>query len=103
IRRIAPELSVLAVDLPGRRSKPGDLRTLTIADCVNSIVADIEQAGVDDVVVVGHSLAGIIAPAVAAKLGAGGVARHFLDVLDDDDRDKIASGNWDRMCAGIRR
>ncbi|MGZ5378304.1 MAG: amidohydrolase family protein [Mycobacterium sp.] len=34
---------------------------------------------------------------------AGGVARHFLDVLDDDDRDKIASGNWDRMCAGIRR
>jgi uncharacterized protein len=34
---------------------------------------------------------------------AGGVARHFLDVLDDDDRNKIASGNWDRMCAGIRR
>jgi uncharacterized protein len=34
---------------------------------------------------------------------AGGVARHFLDVLDDDDRNKVASGNWDRMCAGIRR
>ena len=32
---------------------------------MNSIVADIEQAEVDDVVVVGHSLAGIIAPAVA--------------------------------------
>lgn len=78
IRRIAPELSVLAVDLPGRRSKPGDLRTLTIADCVNSIVADIEQAGVDDVVVVGHSLAGIIAPAVAAKLGAGRVRELIL-------------------------
>jgi predicted TIM-barrel fold metal-dependent hydrolase len=33
----------------------------------------------------------------------GGVARHFLDALDDDDREKVASGNWDRMCAGIRR
>jgi predicted TIM-barrel fold metal-dependent hydrolase len=32
-----------------------------------------------------------------------GAARHFLDVLDDDDRKKIASGNWDRLCAAIRR
>jgi hypothetical protein len=35
IHRIAPEMTVLAVDLPGRRGKPGDLRTLTIADSVN--------------------------------------------------------------------
>lgn len=33
----------------------------------------------------------------------GGVARQFLDVLDEADRVQIASGNWDRMCAGIRR
>jgi hypothetical protein len=33
----------------------------------------------------------------------GGLVRHFLGELDDDDRDKIASGNWDRLCAGIRR
>lgn len=33
----------------------------------------------------------------------GGVARQFLEELDDGDRDKVASGNWDRLCAGIRR
>jgi pimeloyl-ACP methyl ester carboxylesterase len=78
IYRLAPELTVLAVDLPGRRGKPGNLRTLTIAECVNSIVADIERAGVDDVVVVGHSIAGIVAPAVAVKLGAARVRELIL-------------------------
>ncbi|MGV9801977.1 amidohydrolase family protein [Mycobacterium sp. NPDC003449] len=35
----------------------------------------------------------------------GGGARAFLAgaELDDADRDKIASGNWDRLCAAIRR
>ena len=37
--------------------------------------------------------------------GAGGGARRFLEQadLDDADRNKIASGNWDRLCAEIRR
>ena len=39
IRRLTPELTVLAVDLPGRRGKPGDLTKLTIADWVDSIKA----------------------------------------------------------------
>lgn len=32
-------------------------------------------------------------------------ARRFLEEADlsDDDRTRIASGNWDRLCAGIRR
>jgi predicted TIM-barrel fold metal-dependent hydrolase len=33
----------------------------------------------------------------------GGVARRFLDELNDETRVKVASGNWDRLCAGIRR
>jgi predicted TIM-barrel fold metal-dependent hydrolase len=35
----------------------------------------------------------------------GGLARDFLDgaELADADREKIASGNWDRLAAGIRR
>jgi pimeloyl-ACP methyl ester carboxylesterase len=70
LRRLAPELSVLAVDLPGRRGKPGDLKTLTIADWVDSVVADVDAAGFDDVVVVGHSLAGVTVPGVVTKLGA---------------------------------
>lgn len=78
IRRRAPELTVLAVDLPGRRGKPGDLRTLTIADCVHSVVADIEAAGLQDVVVVGHSMAGLTVPGVAAALGASRVREMIL-------------------------
>lgn len=34
-----------------------------------------------------------------------GGARRFLEEADlsDDDRTRIASGNWERLCAGIRR
>ena len=53
----APELRVLAVDLPGRRSNLAQLSTLRIADWVGSVVTDVESGGLGDVVVVGHSLA----------------------------------------------
>jgi predicted TIM-barrel fold metal-dependent hydrolase len=35
----------------------------------------------------------------------GGLARKFLEdaALSDLDREKIASGNWARLCAEIRR
>jgi pimeloyl-ACP methyl ester carboxylesterase len=62
-------LPVLAVDLPGHGGTPGDLRTLTIAQCVDSVVAQIDAAGIDEVVLVGHSMAGITIPGVATKLG----------------------------------
>lgn len=32
-----------------------------------------------------------------------GASRKFLQELDADDREKIASGNWERVCAAIRR
>ncbi|WP_319429006.1 amidohydrolase family protein [Mycobacterium sp. RTGN5] len=39
------------------------------------------------------------------KFAADSGARRFLEEADlgDDDRARIASGNWDRLCAGIRR
>jgi pimeloyl-ACP methyl ester carboxylesterase len=74
IHRLAPELTVLAVDLPGRRGKPGDLRTLAIGDFVDSVVGDIEEAGLNDVVIVGHSMAGLTVPGVVTKLGSGPVS-----------------------------
>ena len=73
IHRLEPDLDVLAVDLPGRRGKPGDLRTVTIADWVDSVVADIEDTGFDDVVLVAHSLGGVSVPGVTTKLGASRV------------------------------
>ena len=74
----APELRVLAVDLPGRASKPADLTTVKVADWVNSVVADIDDAGLGDVVVVGHSMAGLTVPGVVAKLGAERVREMIL-------------------------
>ena len=69
---------MLAVDLPGRRGKPGDLHTLTVADCVQSVVDDIERAGLDDIVLVGHSLAGLIVPGVVTQLGSSRVRELVL-------------------------
>ena len=54
----------------GRRDKPGDLRTDTIADWVESVVRDIEDAGFDDVVIVGPFVGGRDGPGVVTKLGA---------------------------------
>jgi pimeloyl-ACP methyl ester carboxylesterase len=78
IHRLAPELTVLAVDLPGRRDKPGDLPMLTIADFVESVIDDIEEAGLGDIVLVGHSMAGLTVPGVVAKLGSSRVREMVL-------------------------
>ena len=46
---------------------------MTIADYVGSLVGDIESAGVDDIVIVGHSMGGMPLPGVVTKLGAARV------------------------------
>ncbi len=74
----APELRVLAVDLPGRAGKPADPATVSITDWVNSAVADIDDAGLGDVVVVGHSMAGLTVPGIVAKLGAARVREMIM-------------------------
>lgn len=75
IARLAPQVRTLAVNLPGRQGVPGDLGTLAIADCVEVAVGQIERAGLGDVVLVGHSMAGLTVPGVATKLGADRVRR----------------------------
>ena len=57
-----------AVVLPGRENRPADLKTLRIADWVQAVVEDIQSADTDPVVLVGHSLAGITLPGVAAAV-----------------------------------
>src|SRR5262249_41167216 len=73
-----PELRVLAVNLPGRAGKPANLGTVGIADFVNSVVADVNDAGCGEVIVVGHSMAGLTVPGVVAKLGAARVREMIL-------------------------
>jgi pimeloyl-ACP methyl ester carboxylesterase len=78
LRHRSPRTPVLAVDLPGRRAAPGDLSTVTVADWVDAAVAQIEAAGLDQVVVVGHSMAGLTVPGVVTRLGADRVRRMIL-------------------------
>ncbi len=60
----------LAVDLPGRRSRPADLATLTVEQEVASVAADIEAgAGPGPVTLVAHSSGGLVVPGVVAALG----------------------------------
>ncbi len=73
--RVAPHLeaarhSVLAVDLPGhgRRLDTRPLDEIGLDDYVDAVVEDISSADLHDVVLVGHSLAGITIPRVAERL-----------------------------------
>jgi len=61
---------VLAVDLPGHGARL-DVRPqaeIALGDYVDAVVGDIEAADLRGVVLVGHSLAGITVPHVAARL-----------------------------------
>jgi pimeloyl-ACP methyl ester carboxylesterase len=69
---------VLAVDLPGRGEHPMALADVTLDRCAESVVADIDAAGFDEVVLVGHSLAGCSLPATVGLLGAR--VRHAVFV-----------------------
>jgi pimeloyl-ACP methyl ester carboxylesterase len=51
-----------AIDLPGRGSRPAPLDQVHIADCVNAAVEDLKALDGADVVVVGHSMAGLTIP-----------------------------------------
>jgi pimeloyl-ACP methyl ester carboxylesterase len=78
LRRQEPELRTLAVDLPGRGRTPGDLSTATIGQWVDSVVTDIEREGLGDILIVGHSMAGVTVPGVVAKLGSARVREMIL-------------------------
>ena len=67
---------VLAVDLPpkagARRCRvastsPPELLTLTVVDFAASVLADVDAAGYDRFVLVGHSMAGLTIPEVARR------------------------------------
>ena len=55
----------LAVDLPGRGTRAAvGLDTVTLADCAQAVRDDIEAKDLRDVVLVGHSFAGVTVPLV---------------------------------------
>jgi pimeloyl-ACP methyl ester carboxylesterase len=65
-----PHLSgaALAIDLPGRGNSPADLETVTLDDWVDAIIQTIAGISSEKIVLVGHSLAGMSLPRVAARI-----------------------------------
>ncbi|OBB05120.1 hypothetical protein A5662_10880 [Mycobacteriaceae bacterium 1482268.1] len=50
----------VAIDLPGRGSRPADIVTVTLDDCVDAVIESARQAGFTRFVLVGHSLGGVV-------------------------------------------
>ena len=75
-----PAIRVATVNMPGRLDEPGDLATLTIEQCVAACGEQIDRARRDgeDVVLIGHSLAGVLMPGLARRLKAGSVRRAIF-------------------------
>ena len=69
LTRCAPDLPVLAVDLPGRGGTPEDLRQVTVVRCVEHVVERIEAAHLDRVVLVAHSMGALTVPGIIERLG----------------------------------
>ena len=69
--RLIPHLEgpALAVDLPGRGMHPAPLDSVDFKACASSVREDIDAAGFDELVLVGHSLAGCSMPATISLLG----------------------------------
>jgi pimeloyl-ACP methyl ester carboxylesterase len=86
----------LALDLPGRGTRPGPLHELHLADWIASAVDDIAGADVRDAVLVGHSMAGLSIPGIVDQVhdrlrhivfvscAVPGDGRPLLDLLPPD-------------------
>lgn len=68
--RVEPRLAgpVLSLDFPGRGERPADVTTVKLGDVIDSVVTDIDTWPVDQVVLVAHSLSGIVVPALISRL-----------------------------------
>lgn len=78
--RLLPLLDgdAIAVDLPGRGSRPADLSTVTLDDWAAAVLEEMDARDLTDVVLVGHSMAGLTLPRVLHS-GAGRI-RHAVFV-----------------------
>ena len=53
------ETPACAVDLPGRGTRPADLATVTLGDCVAAVIDAADAAGFGRFALAGHSLGGV--------------------------------------------
>jgi pimeloyl-ACP methyl ester carboxylesterase len=67
--RVAPLLNgpALAVDLPRRGSRPADVTRVTLQDAIEAVAGDVEAFPPERLVLVAHSLSGILVPTLASR------------------------------------
>jgi pimeloyl-ACP methyl ester carboxylesterase len=53
------ETAAIAVDLPGRGTRPLDGRPVTLARCVDAVLEDADAGGFERFLLVGHSMGGL--------------------------------------------
>jgi pimeloyl-ACP methyl ester carboxylesterase len=63
--RAAMATPTVAVDLPGRGTRPRPEGRVTLADCARAVLDDADTAGFDRFLLVGHSLGGLTITTVA--------------------------------------
>jgi pimeloyl-ACP methyl ester carboxylesterase len=66
-----------ALDVPGRGDRPADVETLTMAQALESLAADLGGPSGEPVVLVAHSSGGLLVPGLVDRLG-GRVRRLIL-------------------------
>jgi pimeloyl-ACP methyl ester carboxylesterase len=66
---VLPHLTApaVAVDLPGRGSRPADILTVTLDQCVEAVLESAREAGFGEFALVGHSLGGVVITEVASR------------------------------------
>lgn len=73
INELVSGVDVLAADMPGRREVAGDLAYLTIASCAHSLADQVQGWNAVGqhrrIVLVGHSIAGVVLPTLVDRLG----------------------------------
>lgn len=87
----------VALDLPGRASRPADITRVRLDDAADELVADLKDLD-GPLVLVGHSAGGMVLPFLAARLGArvaglvfvaGLIAAHGRRVVESVAPDRI--------------
>jgi pimeloyl-ACP methyl ester carboxylesterase len=98
--RVLPALDApaVAIDLPGRGSRPAEIGKLGLVDVIDSVLDDIRGSELQSLVLVAHSLSGILVPGIVSRTEAPishvvfvGAAvpepgRRYLDLLPTFER-----------------
>ncbi|MXP42224.1 alpha/beta fold hydrolase [Altererythrobacter soli] len=84
--------AVLVAQLAGLGSRSGELHPgITLTDHIDDVCGQVEQAGFDRFILVGHSYGGMVITGVAARLGARIDAIAYLDAFLPLDGESL----WD--------